>query len=186
MDLLRACFAGGEVKIDEAGVLARDFSAVPVPVRPGGPPIMIGGGSRRVLTLAGAKADIVSLNFDNSPGVLGAASIASGAGDRTAEKVAWVRDGAGDRFDKLELEIGAYFTAVTDPAGAGDAAERLGGSLGIAAGEVATHPHVLVGSVEMICDELERRRAAYGISYVTVGASVIDAFGPVAQRLTGR
>ena len=72
IDLLRACFAGGEVKIDEAGVFAQGFEAVPKPVQPGGPPIMIGGGSPRVLRLAGAKADIVSLNFDNSSGRIGA------------------------------------------------------------------------------------------------------------------
>ena len=72
VDLLRSCFAEGEVKIDEAGVFAQGFEAVPKPVQPGGPPIMIGGGSPRVLRLAGAKADIVSLNFDNSSGTIGA------------------------------------------------------------------------------------------------------------------
>ena len=81
------------------------------------PPIFIGGGRQRILTLAGQLADIVSINFDNSAGRLGAASVASSGADETAQKLEWVRAGAGDRFDDIELEIGAYFVAVDDDPG---------------------------------------------------------------------
>ena len=46
--------------------------------------------------------------------------------------------------------------------------------------ELAAFPHALVGSVEEICATLERRREAYGLSYVTVGNAVADAFAPEA------
>jgi hypothetical protein len=41
-------------------------------------------------------------------------------------------------------------------------------------------------SVPGRCDELERRRERYGISYVTVGDTAADAFAPVVARLAGR
>ena len=52
--------------------------------------------------------------------------------------------------------------------------------------QLRTFPHALVGSVDEICEELERRREVYGFSYVTVGDLAIDGFAPVVERLTGR
>ena len=52
--------------------------------------------------------------------------------------------------------------------------------------QMRAHPHGLFGSVDEICDELERRREAYGISYVTVGGDNREAFAPVVARLAGR
>ena len=183
IDLLRECFAGEELKFDRAGVTATGFAALPKPVQPGGPPLLVGGGSPRVLRLAGAKADIVSLNFDNSSGKIGPVGVGSGTADNTAAKVGWVREGAGERFGDLELEIAAYFTVVTDdPA---PVVSRYAGAFGLEGEALTIHPHVLIGSVDTIVDELQRRRETYGISYVTVGDSVVDAFAPVVARLAG-
>jgi hypothetical protein len=107
----------------------------------------------------------------------------SGA-DAVARKVAWVREGAGDRFDQLELEIAAYFTFVTDKGA--QVAEGMGSRFGMSGEQMLSHPHGLFGTVDAICDELERRREQFGISYVTVGDSVAEAFGPVIARLAGR
>jgi hypothetical protein len=52
--------------------------------------------------------------------------------------------------------------------------------------EMAKHPHALFGEPDTIADEFERRRGAYGISYVTVGNDVVAAFAPVVAQLTGR
>ncbi len=101
VDVLRAHWSGEPIEVHGAHVDVSGFSGRPVPVqRPGsgdrsGPPIMIGGGSPRVLGLAGAKADIVSLNFDNSSGRLGGASVASSGADQTAQKIDWIRAGPG-------------------------------------------------------------------------------------------
>ena len=44
--------------------------------------------------------------------------------DATAEKISWIREGAGDRFDDIELEIAAYFVAISeDPADALEAGD---------------------------------------------------------------
>ena len=147
------------------------------------PPIMIGGGSPRVLGLAGREADIVSLNFDNSSGTIGAASVGSSTAELTEQKIGWIRDGAGDRFDQLELEIGAYFTVVTPDADRTLAA--MAPMFRLTPEQLAEHPHALIGSVEQIVDLLVERRERYGINYVTVPESVMDAVAPVVDRLAG-
>jgi len=184
LDAITALMTGEQVAIDGEHVRLHGFAGAPVPVQRPHPPIMIGGGSRKVLTLAGAKADIVSFNFDNSSGKIGALGVQSATADRMATKLGWIREGAGARFDQLELEVGAYFTVVTDDAAA--AAGGLAQAFGIEPAAVLEHPHALVGSVDAICDELERRRELFGISYVTVGAAAARSFAPVVARLTGR
>jgi probable F420-dependent oxidoreductase len=188
--LIRAAFADGELSINGQHVHAVGFEAVPKPIPAGQrldgrdrPPIMIGGGARRVLGIAGREADIVSLNFDNSSGKLGPSGIGTSTAELTTQKLDWIKAGAGDRFGDIEIEIGAYFTAVTDDRAAGLA--RYAAAMGMSPDEVAQHPHALIGSVDSICDTLIERRERYGISYVTVGKANLEAFAPVVARMTG-
>jgi len=186
VQMAKLLMGDGEVDFvgrDGTGVRAVGFEGLPKTVQRPHPPIMIGGGSKRVLSLAGREAQIVSFNFDNSSGKIGPGVPTSDA-DATDQKVAWVREAAGDRFDSLELEIGAYFTFVTDQGQA--TAEAMAPRMGLTVDQMLNHPHALIGSVDTICDELERRRERYGISYVTVGDAAADAFAPVVARLAGR
>lgn len=172
----------GCANIANGALCWRDFEGIPKPVSK--PPIMIGGGSPRVLRLAGCEADIVSLNFNNRAGVIGPDGVQKSTEEETRRKVGWIREGAGERFDELEIEIGAYFTVVVE-----DPAPVLAGfaqMFGLPEAEVAKHPHALIGNVDAICDELQRRRELFGISYVTVGADHMQAFAPVVERLAGR
>jgi probable F420-dependent oxidoreductase len=181
--LIRACFADGELDVTGTHVHAVGFEAVPKPVQRPMPPLMIGGGSKRVLGIAGREADIVSLNFNNSAGKLGAQGVGSSTAALTDEKIRWIREAAGDRFADIELEIGAYFTVVTDDM---STVAKMAGMFGLQPDEFAQHPHALIGSVESICEQLIERRERYGISYVTFGASVLDAVAPIVERLSGR
>ena len=181
--LTKAFFAGADLDQQGAHVSVRDMAAIPAAVQEGGPKIMIGGGSPRVLRTAGELADIVSINFDNSAGKIGAHGIGSGSPAGTADKVGWIQEGAGDRFDDVELEIGAYFTTVTDD-GAGTR-EKMGAAFGMSGEQLAAYPHALVGSVDEICETLQQRREDYGISYITVGAATMADFAPVVERLAG-
>ena len=183
VELMKAHWSGRDVAVDGAHVHAHGFSGLPLPVQQPHPPIFIGGGRQRILTLAGQLADIVSFNFDNSAGRLGAASVASSGAVETEQKLEWVRAGAGDRFDDIELEIGAYFVAVDDDPGPmiSAMAERFG----VSEEEFASHPHAMLGSVDSICDTLQERRDRYGFSYVTVPQRNMDDVAPVVARLSG-
>ncbi|MEN8160807.1 MAG: TIGR03621 family F420-dependent LLM class oxidoreductase [Myxococcota bacterium] len=181
---IKAACGGEALAIDGEHVKLSDFAARPLPVQRPHPPILIGGGGRRVLSLAAREADIVSLNFNNRSGTLGPDGVRSGSADATAEKVGWIRNAAGERFDALELEIGAYFTFVQD--GAEAIAKGMGRAMGLSQDEMLAHPHGLFGTVDAVCETLEARRERLGISYVTVPDTAIEAFAPVVARLAGR
>lgn len=183
---LKAFFGGAPLAEDGEFVRWRDFSGVPVPASP--PQLMIGGGSKGILSIAAREADIVSLNFNNRSGALGADGAASGLAEPTARKIDWIRAAAGARFAQLELEIGAYLTVVTDQQAA--TAGAIAAQFGMDARTLLEGPHNLIGSVDWICEELQRRRERYGISYVTVlddgQNGIARAFAPVVARLAGK
>ncbi|MGH3203589.1 MAG: TIGR03621 family F420-dependent LLM class oxidoreductase [Streptosporangiaceae bacterium] len=184
VELLKAHWSGEPLAVKGAFVRASGFAGRPRPVQQPHPPIFIGGGAPRVLKLAGRLADIVSINFNNAAGKLGAGSVASSTREATAAKIGWIREGAGDRFGDIELEIAAYFIAISeDPAGAVAAMARR---FGVPDDVLAQHPHALIGSVPEICDLLEERRGELGVSYINVAQRSMEAFAPVVARLAGR
>ncbi len=182
-------FMSGE-PLEIAGDFIRwsGFHGTPSPAQSPYPPLMIGGGSKKILTFAGQEADIVSLNFNNRAGMLGPDGMNSGLAAATAKKVDWIKHGAGARFKDIELEIGAYTTIVTDHAL--PTATAIGDALGMKAEDILAHPHCLIGSVDFICDELQRRREAYGISYIAMlddgQNNMVETFAPVVARLAGK
>ena len=159
------------------------FAGRPIPIQQPHPPIFIGGGAPKILGLAGRLADIVSINFNNSSGRLGSTSVAGSTLEVTEQKIGWIRDGAGDRFDDLELEIAAYFVAVRDDPT--DAVAAMATRFAVTPKQLREHPHALLGSVSEICDQLEARREGMGISYVTVASRNMEEFAPVVARLAG-
>lgn len=183
---VKAFMGGQPLSIDNEDIHWQGFSGSPA--RSSCPPIMIGGGSKGILGIAGREADIVSLNFNNRSGTLGADGMLSGLAEQTRKKVGWIRDAAGDRFDRIELEIGAYLTIVTDHQEATAAA--IAEPFGLSVEELLAGPHNLIGSVDYICDELQRRRDDYGISYITVlddgENNMVEQFAPVVARLAGQ
>ena len=179
---VKAYRGDGETVIANDTLDWKAFEGLPKPV--GRAPIMVGGGSPRVLRLAGREADIVSLNFNNRRGMIGPDGVQMSTEAETHKKIGWIKEGAGDRFDDLEIEIGAYFTVVTDDPG--PVAAGMAQMFGCSEEEMMHHPHTLFGSVDTICEELERRREEYGISYFTVGEDNLEAFAPVVARMTGK
>jgi probable F420-dependent oxidoreductase len=183
---VKAFMSGEELSIDGEYIKWQGFSGIPA--RPQRPPIMIGGGSKRVLGIAGREADIVSLNFNNRAGTLGPDGMMSGMAAQTARKIEWIKAGAGERFAGIELEIGAYLTVVTDHQEATAAA--IADPFGMPVADLLAGPHNLIGSVDYICEELQRRRETYGISYITVlddgENNMVEQFAPVVARLSGK
>ena len=181
--LMKALFEEGAVSFHGRYFHVEGFEGAPKPKQTPWPPFAIGGGSPKVLGLAAQQADIVSLNYDNRSGKLGADGIRRSTAEATLRKIEWVRAAAGVRFDEIQLETSANFVDVTDRPM--DTAQRLGDQFGLTAGDMMAHPHVLIGSIDGICEELARRREIYGIAYVTIGEDAATALAPVVERLTG-
>jgi probable F420-dependent oxidoreductase len=178
-------FAGNHYQIEEADLQ-------PKPTQQPGPPIFIGGGGRRVLSLAAREADIVGL--DPKATAAGAKDLATAAAAAVDRQVAWVREAAGARFPDLELHVNALAVVVTDDrrAAAGQVAAMLADlapalvANPLNAEQILEWPQALIGTVEQIAEDLQARRERYGISYVGVPGDCVEAFAPVVTRLAGR
>ena len=42
-----------------------------------------------------------------------------------------------------------------------------------------------IGTIDEICDQLQRRRDRWGVSYAVIGDDIFEAFAPVVERLAG-
>ena len=160
-----------------------EMNGLPKPVQAGGPPIIVGGGGKRVLSTAARMADIVGVNPNVGEGVVGPEAVKSMSACATEEKLGWVRDAAGDRFDDIEISILKFVTMVTNDRDA--VAAKVGGSMGMDAATILASPHTLVGSAEQIAEELIEQRERWQGSYVTVQSDAIDSFAPVVAALAG-
>jgi probable F420-dependent oxidoreductase len=155
----------------------------PKPVQRPHPPILIGGGGRRVLSLAGREADVVGLNVNLAKGVIDASAGPNGTDEATLEKVGWVRAAAGPRWSDIELQVRIHLAVVTgDREGV---AEALAPAFGLTPAQALTTPHALCGSVEQIADDLVERRERFGISVIGVSVDVLHDLAPVVARLAG-
>lgn len=183
-EYMRMAYAGdGEVDYQGEYIQTSGYVAVPQPVQRPRPPLMIGGGAPKVLGLAGELADIVSVNFNNSSGVVGAGSISSSTEEETRKKVDWIKAGAGDRFAGIELETATYFISIEGRSEI--TAEAVSARTGMEIAGLKRFPHAAVGSVEEVCEELQRRREEFGFSYIAVGDAHLDAYLPIVERLAG-
>ena len=123
-------------------------------------PILMGARGDRMLRLAAREANII--------GVM--ASDTGGPGSNLADKIAVVREAAGQRYSDLELAMLFLQVRVDgEPAGAPQYPGRLG----------------LIGSRAEIIDQLQASRDQHDVSYVTVIGTAIDAFAPVVAKLAG-
>lgn len=158
-----------------------DSQVVPLPPGISPPPLCIGGSGQRILTFAGAAADVVSMNLTFPNGTLDRGALLTGLPTRYDERVAAVRHGSRDRAVHPELHSMLYWTAVGAPSRVLD---EPAGRFGLSERLLRTLPVVAVGSVDEVCELLEMRRKRWGISYW----SVYDPYGfaPVVERLAGR
>jgi probable F420-dependent oxidoreductase len=154
----------------------------PKPVQQPWPPIVIGGGSKRILTVAGQEADIVGLTTRALPD--GSKDNADMTATSATRKVSWVREAAGDRFDDLELTIMVSDVVVTDDRHA--AADRLAAGLGVSGSDVLESPHLLIGTIDEMVETLQRRREVFGISYYVVVEGNMEKLAPVVAQLAGQ
>ncbi|MFV0525171.1 MAG: TIGR03621 family F420-dependent LLM class oxidoreductase [Acidimicrobiales bacterium] len=181
--VMDACLSGQPVTHQGRHYQVEGLVSTPLPVQRPRPPLLIGGGGPRMLRTAGRLADIVGVNPDLRAGAITVDMAADVTRERVAEKVGWVREGAGDRFADIELQVRPFVVAVTNRRR--ETAEKLAGAFGITADEGLASPLALVGSVDQIADDLRRRREELGFSYVVVGADVFRDFAPVVAELTG-
>ncbi len=186
-DIVRRLWSGEPVDHDGEHYRITDLVGLPAPHSPGGPPLIIAGGSPRMLRFAGAHADIVGVNPSIHSGEVDADAARDGLADRMDAKLGWVRDGAGDRFDELEINAWVPVVAVTDDATA--VVEMIGPGFGLEGDnltDVLDSPMAMVGTVGEIVDRLHDRRERWGFSYHVVQNQSAFDLAPVVAELADR
>jgi probable F420-dependent oxidoreductase len=185
--VIKGCFGPEPFSFAGEHYTITEYDGQPKPVQQPHPPIFIGGGGRRTLSLAGREANIVGL----APRLLKEqrADPTSFTWAATEEKLAWVRDAAGDRYDDLVFNV--YPTqwpiTVTDDL-RGEARKVIArmkdrSGIELTEDEVIASPHIFIGSIDRFVEKFQELRERLGISSFMAGS--LDELGPVVERLAG-
>lgn len=181
--IVKPLLAGEEVTFSGAHYQVTGHHIHPTPAQKPRPPLLIGGNSKNVLTLAGREADIVSfLGFSHRRGGTEFDSTAF-THSGTEVRVAIVREAAAERFAELELNAVVQRVTVTDNRRA--VAEEIARDNGLSADDALASPYLLLGSLDQIAEALSEGRERHGFSYIVVSEAVLEAFAPVVERLSG-
>ena len=171
-----ATFHGTHYQVDGA-------TCHPRPYTDGGPRLLIGGGGRRVLTLAAREADIVGVNPNLRSGATDQSAARSAVAEKYEQRLAWIKEAAGDRFDDLDLQL---LTFMVDIGGdRREMADAMGPALGLSPEQAYEVPLALVGSVEEICEQLHERRERFGLNYIVIHDAELEPFAEIVSRLAG-
>ena len=183
LEIIKRFFAGGTVSFEGKHYRVAGVDAFPLAVQKPHPPIVIGGGGRRMLSLAAREADIVSVNYKLTEGQINQNLVSTGKAQATDEKLEWIKDAAGDRFSQIELCATVFVASLTEDRDG--MAARLASSLGLEPGDLLEMPHFLVGTIDQMVEDLRVRRERYGISYVVLPDRAAEKLAPLVERLTG-
>ena len=181
--VVKGLFAEGAFTLEGAHYQVRNLDGLPKPIQRPSPPILIGGGGPRVLGIAARQADIVGINGTIASGTVDAEALATMSGPAVEEKLAIVREAAGDRMADIELNVRAFFVAITNDRNktVGDVAAMIG----FEPAQILETPFALIGTADQLADDLVERRERWGFSYVIVGADDVEPFAPVVAALSG-
>ncbi len=181
--VLKGLFGDGPCTFSGQHYEINGLNGMPKPAQSPHPPLLIGGGKKRVLKIAGREADIIGINPTMPNGAADADAAQTGLAAETDKKLAWVREGAGDRYDELEINLLTFACMVTDDREG--LIDKVAPAFGLAPPDVAAFPHAMIGSIDQICDDLEARRQRWQASYIVVQQDAMEPMAPVVARLTG-
>jgi probable F420-dependent oxidoreductase len=192
--IVKGLFSGEAVTFKGTHYVIDGLVGVPTAVQRPHPPLLIGGGGRRMLRLAGREADIVGVNANLRAGDIGTHSVLDVSWEGMADKVAWAREGAvgaGRDPDAIELSMAQWLLHVDDSRRVTDAMlTKLGSRLRVDPEWLEAAPGVVVGSVSRCVEKLEELRERLGISYIQVHAGPrgvdLEPVAPVIAALSGR
>lgn len=171
-------FTGDYFTIDQ-------LNGYPKPIQQPHLPILIGASGKRMLALAAREADIIGiLTSDYSTGVQIDDPLKRSP-EMLIEKIRWIREAAGERFDQIELNMVIAPVLTPDRERGAEQCARQHGWGAIRREEVLEMPSIFIGSVEQIAEQMEERRERYGLSYYIVSDAQMETCAPIVARLAG-
>ena len=136
-----------------------------------------------MLRIAGRHADIVGfLTTSVASGVVEDDPLLRQE-DHVARQVGWVRAGAGNRFEAIELSTVQSLVVTDDREGETERMIEQRGWRGVTPDDVDRMPAVSIGTADEIAGRMQRWRDALGITYAVVSSDDMEAFAPVMGLL---
>jgi probable F420-dependent oxidoreductase len=186
ISLIKRFFTQDSVTYTGQHYTVTDLPAFPKPAQRPHPPIFIGGGGRKMLQLSAREADIAGLEHRVKDGD-DTFDAFEHSEARLAQKVAFLREAAGERFAAIELNHGIRKIILSeDRRQVAEQRALARASTGVTAEQVLEDPYMFIGTIDFLVDTLQRRREQYGVSYVHVPFQDIEVFAPVVARLAGK
>ena len=180
--IIKGCFAKGAFSHAGQHYTITGYEGLPKPVQ-SPPPFLIGGGAKRVLSIAAREAQIVGINPSIHSGQIDGAAALNGAAAETDQKLAWVKAAAGDRYAEIEINLLQFAAIVTDDrAGTIEAMAPL---FSLPPEELLVYPHTCIGTIDEIIESLEVRRDRWDASYLVFQGDAMEAMAPVVAKLRG-
>jgi alkanesulfonate monooxygenase SsuD/methylene tetrahydromethanopterin reductase-like flavin-dependent oxidoreductase (luciferase family) len=147
-----------------------------------------------MLRLAGSRADIVSIVPSLRAGEITAGSSSDLSRQAVTDKLGWVREGcerAGRDPAALTLSINHWLVRVTGTAAeATELLARVAARQGVDVEMLRASPAVLVGTVDQLCEVVQERREALGLSHLQLDAGFapprVESLYPLVAALAGR
>jgi probable F420-dependent oxidoreductase len=181
--VLKALWSTGEATYQGEYYQVTAALLAPTPVQRPHPPIIIGGGGQRVLSIAAREADIVGVNPSLAAGYIGPEVLETTTAEYYHQRIEWIRKAAGSRFDQLELQVLTFLVQVVPDRD--EALAGLASMLSVTPEQVAGSPIALVGTTDQIIETLRQRREEFGFSYIVVHEAEMEALAPVVATLAG-
>ena len=181
--VIRGAMAEGAFSFSGDHYTITNYNGLPKPIQ-ARPPLLIGGGGKRVLSYAAREADIIGINGTLTAGVVGPEALSTMTAESVDEKVAIVAAAGAHRLNDIEMNIRTFFVKVTNDRAA--TVEGISSMFGVSKDMIDASPFALIGSVEECIEQLLERRERWGFSYTIVGAENIDECAPIVAALRGK
>ncbi len=156
LSIIKAFFTDETVNFSGKYYTITNLRSLPRPLQQPHPPIFIGSSGHRMLTLAAREADIIQ---PTPP---------------TEEKIGWIREAAGERFEHLELAQSTFGIEVTDSSKITTPAFQ----------RIPVETQFM--TTAQVVDFLLEQREQLGTSYIQIQERQLENFAPIVAQLRGK